>query len=110
MHSSPPMRAPKLQLAIEQPSTGGCWNPPKKDNLSPKTKKKLQLDSRRGAITIKTNPILARWVTHRLENNNSEEMLTLLLTFWTPRQISKPGDLTKGLGIPRESDLKSQGI
>ena len=31
MHSSPPARAPKLQLAVEQPLTGGCWNPPKKD-------------------------------------------------------------------------------
>ena len=30
MHSSSPARAPKLQLAIEQPLTGGCWNPPKK--------------------------------------------------------------------------------
>ena len=30
MHSSPPARAPKLQLAIEQPSTGKHWNPPKK--------------------------------------------------------------------------------
>ena len=78
MHSSPPVRAPKLQLAIEQLSTGGCWNPPKKDSLSPKTKKKPQQDGRKGAITITSNPIPARWVTHRLENNNSEEVLTLL--------------------------------
>ena len=28
--SSPLARAPKLQLAVEQPLTGGCWNPPKK--------------------------------------------------------------------------------
>ena len=27
--SSPPARAPKLQLPVEIPSTGGCWNPPK---------------------------------------------------------------------------------
>ena len=27
----PPVRAPKLQLAAEQPSTGECWIPPKKD-------------------------------------------------------------------------------
>ena len=26
MHSFPPARAPKSQLAIEQPLTGGCWN------------------------------------------------------------------------------------
>ena len=30
MHSSPPVRTPKLQLAVEQPSTGGHWTPPKK--------------------------------------------------------------------------------
>ena len=29
MHSSPAARAPKSQLAVEQPSTGGCLNLPK---------------------------------------------------------------------------------
>ena len=28
---SPPVRAPKLQLAVEQPLIGGHWNQPKKD-------------------------------------------------------------------------------
>ena len=32
-----PARAPKSPLAIEQPSTGGHWNPPKKDIPCPKT-------------------------------------------------------------------------
>ena len=27
---SPAARTPKLQLAVEQPSTGECWNSPKK--------------------------------------------------------------------------------
>ena len=35
-HLSPTAKAQKLQLAVEQPSTGGCWNPPKK-----KKKKKI---------------------------------------------------------------------
>ena len=49
MYSSPPVRAPKLQLAVAQPSIGGCWNPPKKkDTPHAKTKKKPQQDSRRG--------------------------------------------------------------
>ena len=43
--SSFPVRTPKLQLAVEQPWTGGQWNPPKKkkkkDIPCPKTKKKL---------------------------------------------------------------------
>ena len=29
VHLSPIARAQKLQLAFEQPSTGGCWNPPR---------------------------------------------------------------------------------
>ena len=39
---SPPVRTPKLQLVVEQPLTGGHWNPPKKDTPRPKTKKKSQ--------------------------------------------------------------------
>ena len=41
-HSSPPARAPKSQLATEQPLTGGRRNTPKKDSPHPKTKKKPQ--------------------------------------------------------------------
>ena len=29
LHSSPPVRVPKLQLAVEQSLTGGHWNLPK---------------------------------------------------------------------------------
>ena len=39
--------------------------------------KKLQQDSRRGTIMIKSNFILTGWVTHRLENN-TKEVLALL--------------------------------
>ena len=38
---SPPARAPKSQLAVEQPSTEGHWNSPRNDSTHPK-KKKLQ--------------------------------------------------------------------
>ena len=40
--------------------------------------KKLQQVGRRDAITIKLNLIPAGWVTHRLENNNTKEVLALL--------------------------------
>ena len=53
MCSSPPARAPESQLAVEQPSTGGCQNLPKKDTSRPKTKKKPQRDARKGTIMIK---------------------------------------------------------
>ena len=78
MYSSPPARAPKLQLATEQHSTEGHWNPPKKDTSGSNTKEKLQQDGRRGAITIKSNLIPARWVIHKLKKNNTKEVLPLL--------------------------------
>ena len=77
MCSSYSSRTPKLQLAVEQPSTGGCWNPPKKD--SPREKvKKLQQDGRRHTITIKSNPILSKRAAQKLENTNTKEVLPLL--------------------------------
>ena len=45
MHSSSPARTPKLQLAAEQPFTGECWIPLKKDVPRPGAKEKLQQDS-----------------------------------------------------------------
>ena len=80
----------------------------KKDTPQPKTRKKLQQDSRSGTIMIKSNPIPARWVTHRLENSNTKEVLPLSLRFWTPHEAFQPGDLTKGLGIPTEFGLEGQ--
>ena len=74
MSSSPIARAPKLQLAFKQPSIGGCWNPPK-------TKKKPQQDGRRGTIMIKSKSIPARWMTYKLEYNNTKEALPVLLRF-----------------------------
>ena len=72
------MRAPKSQLAVDQPLTEGHWNPPKKDTSGSGTKEKLQQDGRKGAITIKSNPIPARWATHKLKKNNTKEVLPLL--------------------------------
>ena len=40
---------------------------------------------------IKSNPIPARRVTHRLENNYTKEVLPLLWWFWAPCQASQPG-------------------
>ena len=86
----------------------GHWNPSNKVFPSPKTKEKLQWDGKSGTITIKSNPILARWVTHNLENNNIKEVLLLLWRFWAPCLASQPGDWKKGLRIPRESDPEGQ--
>ena len=72
VHSYPPARASKSQLTVELLSTGGHWNPPKKATPSRKTKK-LQQDVRRGTTTIKSNPIPTKWVTYKLDNNNTEK-------------------------------------
>lgn len=77
MCSYPPVEAAKLQLAVEQPLTEGLWNPLKRI-LPSKDKEKPQQDGRRGAVKIKSNPIPAGWVTHRLEYKNTKEVLTLL--------------------------------
>ena len=74
----------------------------KKDTPYPKTKEKPQRNDRRGAITIKSNPMTAGWVTHKLENNYTTEVHPLEWTFWAPRQASQPGGLATGRGIPRD--------
>ena len=60
MCSSSPARTPKLLLAAEQPSTGECLIPPKKDTPRPRAKKKPQQDGRRGKILLESNRIPAR--------------------------------------------------
>ena len=70
----PLARAPVSQLTAEQSSTGRHWNSPTKVTPHPKTKEKPQRDGRRGAITIKSNPITAGWVTHKLENTYTTEV------------------------------------
>ena len=52
MHSSSPVRTPKLELAAE-PSTGECWIPPKKDTPRLRAKKKPQQDGMRDTIMFK---------------------------------------------------------
>ena len=78
----------------------------KKDTTHPKTKEKPQWDSRRGAITVKSNPITSGWVTHRLENTYTTEVHPLEWRLWAPRQASQPGGLAMGGRIPRESDFE----
>ena len=80
----------------------------KKDTPHADTEKKPQQDGKREAIIGKSSPIPTGRVTHRLEKSNTKEILALLWRFWTPCQSSQPGDLTKGLGILRESDLEGQ--
>ena len=67
MHPSSPMRSPKLQLTAEQPSTGECWIPPKKDIPHPRAKEKPQQDGRRGKIMFR---VKHRTCQRHLEGSN----------------------------------------
>ena len=60
------VRTPELQLLNSQ-----------EDALN-KTKKKLEQDDRKDAIMIKSSPIPAGWVTHRLEYHSTKDVLPLL--------------------------------
>jgi len=84
--------------------------PSKKDTAHPKTKKKLQRDGRRGANTIKSNPIPTEWATHNLENHiipkeshcyeGSEPHIRLPSLGSWQRNWKSPGSLTlKASGI-----------
>ena len=53
---SSPGRSPKLQLGAEQPPTGECWIPPKKDTPRPRAKEKPKQDSRSGEISFRIKP------------------------------------------------------
>ena len=46
----------------------------KKETPHQKTKEKPQWDGRRGTIKIKSNPITAGWVTHKLENTYTTQV------------------------------------
>ena len=53
MRSSSPARNVKLQLTVEQPLTGECWIPPKKDIPHLRAKEEPQQDGGRGEITFR---------------------------------------------------------
>ena len=52
--------------------------PREKDTPCLTIKEKPQQDGRRGTIMIKSNPIPTRWMTPKLENNNTGEVILLL--------------------------------
>ena len=75
-----PARAAKSQPAVEKLSTGRQWDlhTHTKRYHTFETKEKPQQNSRRGTIMIKSNPLLDRWVTHKLKNRETKEVMLLL--------------------------------
>ena len=55
---------------------------------------------------IKSNPITARWVTHKLENNNIKEVLHCNEGSETHIRLPSLRIQQRELGVPRESDLE----
>ena len=55
---------------------------------------------------IKSNPLPARWVIHRPENSNTKEFSHCCEG--SKPHVRLPSLVTKGLGIPWESDLEDQ--
>ena len=53
-----------------------------------------------GTILIKSNHTPFKWVTHKLEDNNTEKVFWLLWMFWAPRQASQTRYPAKGLRSP----------
>ena len=71
----------------------------KRDTLHPETKKRPQKDGKRGAIMIKSNPVFPGWVTHKLENNyttdvlprvESPELQARICSLWVWQQEEEP--------------------
>ena len=94
MHFLPPAREPKSQLAAEQPSAGGRWNPPKKDTACPRTKEKPQQDGRRvqaryplGGRPTNWRTLMPKKFSHSCEGSRLHIRLP-------------------SLGIPREPDFE----
>ena len=72
-----------------------CWIAIDRGLLKPTEK---SCKDGRGKITIKSNPISTRWVTQKLDNNNTKEVLALLWRFYAPHQSSQPVGSSKKTG------------
>ena len=100
----PPARAPKSQLAVEKPSTGGHWDLPKRHPTSQDKEEAAERQQEgHNHDKIKSH---SRKVGD--PQNNTKEVLPLLWRFWTPCQASQPRNPTKELRNPRESELEGQ--
>ena len=82
----------------------------KKHTPHPKTKEKPQWDGRWGAITVKSNPITARWVTQRLENTYTTEVHLLEWRLWAPCQVANPGVQQREEEFLENQTWKASGI
>ena len=83
VRSSSPARNVKLQLTVEQPLTGECWIPPKKDIPHLRAKEEPQQDGGRGEITF------------RIKNQKPPETLGQLKQTWCTQDLETPQRLSQ---------------
>ena len=91
------------------PSPGGLPNPgikPRSPTLEGDT---LTSEPPGGTIIIKSNPIPTVWVTHKLENNNTKEVLAVLWRIWAPYQASQLRIWPRDRELPGNLTLKASG-
>ena len=101
----------KTAISCWTTSTEGRWNPPKKDNPRPKTKKQPQWDGRRGTITINLNPIPTYgWVTHRLENRIPKKFSQCCEDCEPQVRLPSLGIRQRDWESPRNLTLRASGI
>ena len=73
----------------------------KKGSPASKEKKKPQQDGKSGAITVKLNPVSARWAPHKPENNSTTEVIPQQRNSWVPYQASQLGGSGNGRKSPQ---------
>ena len=61
-----------------------------------------------GHNLIKSNPIHARWVTHKLENNHTTKVLSPGMKILSPCRGPQLGSLAMGGGTPGELAFEGQ--
>ena len=106
----------RVEYALTSPCkstqiTNSCWigtTPTKKIYPMSKRQRKgcnKMVGGTQSYYQIQCTP--SGWPT-KLESNNTKEVLLLLWRCWALCEASQPGDLTKGLGIHRESEVEDQ--
>ena len=73
----------------------------KKGSPASKEKKKPQQDGKSGTITVKLNPVSARWAPHKPENNSTTEVIPQQRNSWVPYQASQLGGSGNGRKSPQ---------
>ena len=107
MRSSSPARTSKLQLAAEQPSTGECWIPPKKDTPHPRAKEKPQKDSCCRLVTKLCPTLVTPWTVAcqvPLSMGFSRQ------EYWNGLPFPSPGDLPNPGIKPRSPALQADSL